>query len=468
VLSFSFTFPATVWSLSGFGAWTSAGLRGVGAAVVAGLALALRRAPLPGRDALGGLVVVAAGCVLGFPLLTTMALESVSAAHSAVVIGLLPLATAAYGALRTSTRLSPVFWAAAAAGAAAVVGFALAQDHGAPRAGDLRLVAALAGCAAGYGEGGRLAVTMPSWRVIAWAVVFAAPVSAAVAATGLAREPVSLGPDSLAGLAYVAGVSQFGGFVLWYAGMARIGVARASQLQLAQPLLTLGWAALILGETVPALAPLTAVAVLGCIAVTQRSARRSASPPRPCQGVSPGGLDRHQVELGIELAQVLRIGGDDSGAQPTREKCDVAVDDVAGSGRGEQPPDAQSDLRRQRLDPHGVAPNKPDDRVLARRTTPDLREYRRRHVSCEVPGDESPDRREHPVITPLERDQGAGVEDEVLHDRSVTSSSSSSRPRADRAQASASGSMPPISSISSSTICRASAQSGSAAAKPAK
>jgi drug/metabolite transporter (DMT)-like permease len=58
--------------------------------------------------------------------------------------------------------------------------------------------------------------------------------------------------------------------VLWYRGLAELGVARASQLQLAQPLLTLIWSVLLLDEGLPPLAPVTAVIVLLCITVTQR------------------------------------------------------------------------------------------------------------------------------------------------------------------------------------------------------
>ncbi|GAA2803601.1 DMT family transporter [Kitasatospora paracochleata] len=273
VLGFSFSFPATVWALDGFGPWTATGLRGVLAAVIAGTCLAVRRVPLPRRADLPGLLVVAAGCVVGFPLLTTFALQSSSTAHSAVVIGLLPLATAACSALRTGARLPRAFWWAAVAGAAAVLAFSLQQSAGRPGPAHACLLAALLLCAAGYAEGGRLARRMPGWQVIAWAVVAALPATASTLALALPAEPVRLSAHALAGMAYLAAVSQFGGFVVWYRGMAAIGVPRASQLQLAQPLLTLGWAVLVLGERLPAAAPVTALAVLVCIAVTQRAGR---------------------------------------------------------------------------------------------------------------------------------------------------------------------------------------------------
>ncbi|AUY51245.1 DMT family transporter [Streptomyces sp. CB01881] len=271
VLSFSVSFPATAWALTGFGPWTATGLRGAVAGVIAAVCLAAARVPLPARRHWPGLLVVAAGCVLGFPLLTTLALRTSSTAHSAVVIGVLPLATAAFSALRTGRRPSRTFWGAALAGAVAVLAFTLLQSHGRPTVADLYLFAALLVCAAGYAEGGRISRELPGWQVIAWAVVAALPVTVFTVALALPAEPVHLGAKALAGLAYTAVVSQFGGFVLWYRGMAAIGVPRASQLQLAQPLLTLVWSVLLLGEDLPAAAPVTAVAVLVCIVVTQRA-----------------------------------------------------------------------------------------------------------------------------------------------------------------------------------------------------
>lgn len=271
VLSFSFTFPATAWALTGFGPWSATGIRGTLATVIAVTVLLLTRAPRPRRADWSALAVVAAGVVIGFPLLTTLALQTSSTAHSAVVIGALPMATATISALRTGRHPSKAFWGAAAAGAAAVITFAVVQNHGHPTIADLYLLCALLAAAAGYAEGGRLAARMPGWQVIGWAVVLAAPVSIAVAAIALPQEPVHLTAKAAAGMAYIAGVSQFGGFVVWYRGMGLIGVARASQLQLAQPLLTLVWSVLLLGEQLSVGVPLTAGAVLGCIVVTQRA-----------------------------------------------------------------------------------------------------------------------------------------------------------------------------------------------------
>ncbi|MFE2586998.1 DMT family transporter [Streptomyces sp. NPDC059378] len=283
VVAFSLTFPATVWGLEGFGPWALVSVRSVLAALIAGGALlamgvpprersrAWGRVPLPARRHRPGLAVVAAGVVLGFPLLTTLALRTSTTAHAAVVVGLLPLTTALLSALRVGARPSRTFWAAALAGAAAVVAFTVQQSGGALTTADLYLFGALLVCAAGYTEGGRLARELPGWQVIGWALVLCLPLTVPVAAVALVHQPPHLGVHSVAGLLWVAAGSQFLGLVVWYRGMAAIGIPKASQLQLAQPLLTLVWSVLLLGEHLTPAAPLTAAAVLVCIAVTQRA-----------------------------------------------------------------------------------------------------------------------------------------------------------------------------------------------------
>ncbi|MFF5342821.1 DMT family transporter [Streptomyces althioticus] len=271
VVAFSLTFPATAWGLEGFGPWSLVAVRSVLAAVIAGGCLLALRVPLPARRHWAGLAVVAAGVVLGFPMLTTLALQTSTTAHAAVVVGLLPLTTALFSSLRTGSRPSRTFWAAALAGAAAVVAFTVQQSGGALTTADLYLFGALLICAAGYTEGGRLAGAMPGWQVIGWALVLCLPLTVPVAAVALTAEPVQLTAHSVTGLLWVAAGSQFLGLIVWYRGMASIGIPKASQLQLAQPLLTLLWSVFLLGEHLPWAAPVTAAAVLVCIAVTQRT-----------------------------------------------------------------------------------------------------------------------------------------------------------------------------------------------------
>ncbi|WP_258534374.1 DMT family transporter [Streptomyces sp. PT12] len=276
VVAFSLTFPATTWALEGFGPWTVTFARTVVAALIAACALAAARVPPPERRHLPGLALVAAGCVLGFPLLTALALPTSGTAHAAVVTGLLPLTTAIYATARTGARPSPVFWAAAAAGAAAVVAFAAVDSGGSPARGDLYLAAALLLCAAGYAEGGRLAGRLPGWQVISWALVASLPLALPGFTVALLAEPPRPTASSLAAVLWLAAGASFLSMLVWYGGLARAGIARASQLQLAQPLLTLVWSTALLAEPLPAAAPLTAIAVLACIAITQRAPRHPA------------------------------------------------------------------------------------------------------------------------------------------------------------------------------------------------
>ncbi|MFE9678075.1 DMT family transporter [Streptomyces sp. NPDC006259] len=269
--AFSLTFPATAWGLEGFGPWALVAVRSVLAGLIAGGCLLALRVPPPARRHWAGLAVVAAGVVVGFPLLSTLALRTSSTAHAAVVVGLLPLTTALLSALRVGSRPSRTFWGAALVGAGAVVAFTVQQSGGALTTADLYLFGALLVCAAGYTEGGRLARVMPGWQVIGWALVCCLPLAVPAAALALAHEPVRLTAHSVTGLLWVSAGSQFLGLVVWYRGMAAIGIPKASQLQLAQPLLTLVWSVLLLGEHVTPAAPLTAAAVLVCIAVTQRA-----------------------------------------------------------------------------------------------------------------------------------------------------------------------------------------------------
>lgn len=276
VITFSLTFPSTAWGLESFGPWSLVALRSLLAAVIAGGVLLAARVRVPAREHWAGLAVVAGGVVIGFPLLTTLALRTSTTSHAAVVVGLLPLTTAVFSSLRTGVRPPRAFWGAALAGAAVVISFTVTQSGGALGAGDLYLFGALLVCAAGYTEGGRLAKAMPGWQVIGWALILTLPLAVAGAAVALPLEPVRLTAHGVIGLLWVSAVSTFLGLYVWYRGMAEIGVARASQLQLAQPLLTLLWSYFLLGEEVAPAAPVAAVAVLVCIAATQRTgARRS-------------------------------------------------------------------------------------------------------------------------------------------------------------------------------------------------
>ncbi len=268
--------------------------RSVAAAVIAGACLLAARAPWPAREAWPGLVAVAAGCGIGFGLLSALALHHTTSTHAAIVVGLLPAATAVVAVLRAGERPGRAFWAASAAATATIVAYALSLGGGRLAGADVLLLAALVVAAVGYAEGGRLARAMPGWQVIAWGVLIALPISLPVTVVAAAGGgPVRLSAAALGGLAYASAVSMFLGFAAWYRGLGRVGVARASQLQLAQPLLTVAWSAVLLGEHVGPGALVVAVIVIACVLVTQRA--RIAGPAEPGPAAALGSTARTRV-----------------------------------------------------------------------------------------------------------------------------------------------------------------------------
>ena len=270
MLAFSFSLPATRLAVEDLDP-TFVGLgRALVAALLAAALLAFTRQPLPHKSDLGRFALVSLGVVIGFPVCTSLALKHLSSAHASVIVGMLPAATAAFAVLRAGERPSPAFWAAAAAGLVAVLAFAATQGAGGIAAADLLVLAAVALAALGYAEGGALSRTYGGWQVICWALVLSAPVlivPVAIAAqhNGTPRATAWLG------FAYVALFSMFLGFFAWYRGLALGGIAKIGQLQLAQPVLTLVWSALVLGEHVTVAMALTALLVLACVLATQKT-----------------------------------------------------------------------------------------------------------------------------------------------------------------------------------------------------
>jgi drug/metabolite transporter (DMT)-like permease len=283
VLAFSVTLPATRVAVPVFGPWTVGIGRAVIAAALAGLALRLVPSPRPVGAEWRSLLVVAAGGVLGFPVFSALAMGHVPATRGAVVIGLLPAATAVYATVRGGERPSPAFWAAAGAGLVAVLAFVATTGAGLrPQAGDVLLLGAVASAATAYGEGGRLARRLGGWQTICWALLVALPVTVPGALVAVvAHGTVDPTPTSVLAFAYVAAVSMLLGFFAWYAGLARGGVASVSQVQLAQPVLTLVWSWAFLGERVTTATLVAAAAVLACVALTRRTAVTAAPTPTP-------------------------------------------------------------------------------------------------------------------------------------------------------------------------------------------
>lgn len=286
MLAFSFTVPFTSIALGGFSPLFIGAGRAVVAAVLAVACLALSRQQLPQGSQWIRLAVVGGGVVLGFPLLTSYALTSVPAAHGAVVIAMLPAATAVTAVLRTRERQSRAFWVAAGLGAIAALVFASAQGGGLGRVqgADLLLFGAVVAAAIGYTEGGLLARELGAWQTVSWALVICSPLMLVLAVIALEESSAAASPVEWAAFAYLGVVSMFLGFFAWYRGLAIGPIAQVSQVQLVQPVLSIAWAALLLGEHVGWATVLGGLVVIVCA----RSAVRARAGSSQTQGPAGG------------------------------------------------------------------------------------------------------------------------------------------------------------------------------------
>ncbi len=272
VIIFSITLPATRVAVATLDPMFVGLGRSVLAAHLAVVALLVTRQRIPTLAQFKLLAVCALGVIFGFPALTSWAMQQVPSAHGAVVVGLLPLATAIASTFVNHERPSRAFWIASAAGSALVVGFALTMGAGALHLADLALLGAVALGGVGYAAGARVTRELGGWQTISWALVISVPVLLPITGAAAARTNFASVPwQAWAGFVYVALFSQYLGFFAWYRGLDLGGVARVSQVQLLQLFLTLGFAALLAGETITPTMIGFAVAVVAVVALGRRA-----------------------------------------------------------------------------------------------------------------------------------------------------------------------------------------------------
>ena len=287
MLCFSLTVPATRAAVPELGALFVGAGRSVIAGALAFVVLAVKRERLPSKADLSSLALVALGVVFGFPLCSAIALRSVPAGHALVIVGLVPMATALLAVLRNGERPSPKFWLASSLGAASVFAFGFTQARLHVVTADGWMLASVLSAALGYSEGARLTPRLGGWRVISWALVLSLPLSLGLSLWSLHAQPL---PEAVSGrawlgLGYVGVVSMYLGFFAWYRGLTRTSIARASQVQLAQPVLGFFWCWLLLGERLTGAMLATAGFVLVCAAWASQNRA-----PRPTDATVHGGL----------------------------------------------------------------------------------------------------------------------------------------------------------------------------------
>ena len=272
VVIFSGSLPATRIAVQEMDPFFLTFLRASVAGVLAIMLILFLRQTCPQRNQLISLFIVALGVVVGFPLLTAMALRHVTSAHSIVFLGLLPMATAIFGVVRGGERPRLPFWIFSVAGSLTVMGFALFQDGSVSATGDLLMLASVVVCGLGYAEGAKLSRELGGWQVICWALIISLPLM--LVATWETM-PVGIGVISLPvwlALGYVSMFSMLIGFIFWYRGLAAGGIAAVGQLQLLQPFFGLGLSATLLSETVSPVMIIITLGVIICVIGSRRFA----------------------------------------------------------------------------------------------------------------------------------------------------------------------------------------------------
>ncbi len=274
IAAFAFTLPFTRIAVLESNPLDVFVLRLLIASSLAGLVLLVTRTPFPGRELWPQLSCVCVGVVFGFPLFTSLAMDSEASAHGGVVLGILPIATAVMASIINQERPSAAFWLAAIVGCVLVVTFSVigGADVGVSK-GDIYLFLAIVLGSVGYAAGGGLSRLLPPWQVISWALAVCFPFGLILLITvdfdGLINSDSA--PQLVGSLLYLGLISQYGGFLLWYRALALDGVARASQIQLAQPFITLAAAWFLLGETIDLFTVVFAVLILMTIIVSRHT-----------------------------------------------------------------------------------------------------------------------------------------------------------------------------------------------------
>ena len=277
MISFSLTLPATRAAVLHLHPMVV----GLGRPVIAGMLgaalLYVTKASFPPRQYWKNFGLVVVGVVIGVPLTFSWGMHSLPAAHGAITLALLPLATAFVATIRAGERPSPRFWAATAVGSIAVVVYALISGAGKIISGDLILFLSVAASALGYAEGARLTRVFPGWQVMSWALVMGAPLLAVPLVFVIRAYGLHAPASSWCGFAYVCIVSQWLGMFAWYKGLAAGGISRVGQLQLLQPFCTVFFSAMLLKESVTLSMLVAAAVVVGSVAVGRSAVVRVAS-----------------------------------------------------------------------------------------------------------------------------------------------------------------------------------------------
>ena len=273
VVIFAGSLPATRIGVLGFTPEFLTTSRAAIAGVIGLICIILFKQVKPNLQQLKTLIIVAFGVVIGFPLFTALALQTISSSHAIIFVGLLPLSTAIFAVFRGGEKPTLQFWLFAILGSCLVLIFMFFENKSLSLSlGDLYMLAAIVVCGLGYAEGGKLSSELGGWQVICWALVVALPIMLLGSVYYFPDHYSNISIAPILALLYVSLFSMLIGFVFWYKGLALGGIAKVGQIQLLQPFIGLMLSAFLLGEHISLAMILVSISVVACVVMAKKFA----------------------------------------------------------------------------------------------------------------------------------------------------------------------------------------------------
>ena len=235
------------------------------------------RLPLPKEGRLRVLLVLSGVASFAlWPMLLSLGLGRTSASHAALILAIIPVFTGLIAAAFDRSWPRARWWAGVAIAVTGTAFLIFYRSGGELTAGtgdlvgDMIVLAGVAICALGYVAGGKVTQAIGTWATTIWGLAAAmfVLVPAFVVLSGRTEWGV-VGLNGWLAIGYLTVFSSLLGYAAWFWALGRGGIARIGSWQLAMPVMSLGLAALVLGEAITVPLALSAAAIVAGTAIAQ-------------------------------------------------------------------------------------------------------------------------------------------------------------------------------------------------------
>jgi drug/metabolite transporter (DMT)-like permease len=217
-----------------------------------------------------------------WPLLLSVGLAFTTANHAALIIAMIPLFTGLIASALDRTWPPAAWWIGMSIAAVGTVVLIAVRGGGVESgsvSGDLIILAGVIACAGGYVAAGKLSPVLGTWATTFWGLGTASVVLVpAVALLWHRTDWAAVSSLDWLAIAYLALISSLIGYIGWFWALGRGGITRISAWQLAQPVLSLLFAVLLLGEVITWQALVAGAAIIAGTALTQLRRRAPVVP----------------------------------------------------------------------------------------------------------------------------------------------------------------------------------------------